>query len=371
MNQKLSFRMFAHSWRSDWNHGNAHFLRGLAHELIKLGHEVRCYEEEDSWSYTNLLDEGETGKQSLRTFARVFPLDVRIYRKDIGFVEFARRELRGADIVLVHEWTDPAVANSIVLLKRELGFRALFHDTHHRAYTSPKEIANIHLERFDGVLSFGEALTHIYRDAFGVERIWTFHEAADTAHFYPRDDAKSTDVLWIGNWGDEERTRELEEFLIGPAAELPDRRFAAYGVRYPDDAQVRLQKAQIQYRGYLPNLEVPATYASSAVTVHIPRRCYSNGLSGIPTIRVFETLACGMPLVCSPWTDVDQLFRAGEDYICVPDGRCMAAEINSLLNDELARQQLASNGLQTIHRRHTCAHRAEELLLICGELART
>ncbi len=28
MKGKLRFRFFAHSWLSDWNHGNAHFLRG-------------------------------------------------------------------------------------------------------------------------------------------------------------------------------------------------------------------------------------------------------------------------------------------------------------------------------------------------------
>ena len=37
MTGKLRFRIFAHSWLSDWNHGNAHFLRGLARELVATG----------------------------------------------------------------------------------------------------------------------------------------------------------------------------------------------------------------------------------------------------------------------------------------------------------------------------------------------
>ena len=57
MSGKLSFRFFAHSWISDWNHGNAHFLRGLASELVNQGHEVRCYEERDGWSMRNLAEE--------------------------------------------------------------------------------------------------------------------------------------------------------------------------------------------------------------------------------------------------------------------------------------------------------------------------
>jgi spore maturation protein CgeB len=32
--------LFYHSLLSDWNHGNAHFLRGIATELMTRGHEV-------------------------------------------------------------------------------------------------------------------------------------------------------------------------------------------------------------------------------------------------------------------------------------------------------------------------------------------
>src|SRR6266436_4907400 len=64
----------------------------------------------------------------------------------------------------------------------------------------------------------------------------------------------NSSVVWSGNWGDEERTEELQEFLIGPAAALPDRKFVVYGVRYPEAAIEQLRKAGIEYRGYLPNL---------------------------------------------------------------------------------------------------------------------
>jgi len=37
--------MFYHSLVSDWNHGNAHFLRGVASELVARGHvEPDAYE---------------------------------------------------------------------------------------------------------------------------------------------------------------------------------------------------------------------------------------------------------------------------------------------------------------------------------------
>ena len=70
MNQTLSIRFFAHSWISDWNHGNAHFLRGLARELVRMGHQVRCYEEIGAWSLSNLIREGEAAASSIEDFHR-------------------------------------------------------------------------------------------------------------------------------------------------------------------------------------------------------------------------------------------------------------------------------------------------------------
>ena len=247
MTGRQSFRFFAHSWISDWNHGNAHFLRGLASELERMGHEVRCYEETDSWSYCNLrAEEDDHAAEAIARFREWFPsLDVRYYKNDDTLDQFLDRELRGADIVVVHEWNHAAVVQTILRLKSRLGFRTLFHDTHHRAYTNPREILKLPLQEFDGILAFGEALRQIYLGPFGAKRVWTFHEAADVARFYPLDAEKDTDVIWIGNWGDEERTRELEEFLIDPARMLPEARFAGHGVRSPDHARVRLQECGI------------------------------------------------------------------------------------------------------------------------------
>lgn len=39
--------MFYHSLVSDWNNGGAHFLRGVAYELMTRGHDVQVYEPRD------------------------------------------------------------------------------------------------------------------------------------------------------------------------------------------------------------------------------------------------------------------------------------------------------------------------------------
>ena len=373
MNQALSIRFFAHSWISDWNHGNAHFLRGLARELVGMGHEVRCYEEHGAWSLSNLMQEGAAGAAAVAEFHSTYPeLDIRFFRRDESLPAFLDHELSGADLVIVHEWNEPDVVNEILARKKRLGFRALFHDTHHRAYTDASKILRLHLDQFDGVLAFGEAIRKIYSDGFGVAHVWTFHEAADISVFHPLERPKQNDVVWIGNWGDEERTQELTEFLVTPAAQMTaeHRRVLVHGVRYPEAAKNTLQRAGIEYRGYLPNLDAPETYAQSRLALHVPRRQYANGLSGVPTIRVFEVLACGIPLVCAPWTDTEGLFRPDQDFVQACNGSEMQALLTELLASDATRRQIASSGLQTIRQHHTCRHRAEQLMEICGEIAR-
>ena len=100
------------------------------------------------------------------------------------------------------------------------------------------------------------------------------------------------------------------------------------GVTSLDEA-IPLRDAGIEYEGYLANLSAPEVYARSRLALHVPRRQYANGLSGVPTIRVFEVLACGIPLVCAPWTDTEELFRSGQDYVVARDG----AEMKALLSE--------------------------------------
>jgi spore maturation protein CgeB len=66
--------LFVHSLLSDWNHGNAHFLRGVATELDSRGHDVRIFEPRDAWSLQNLLaDDPQRGEKALEGFHRAYP----------------------------------------------------------------------------------------------------------------------------------------------------------------------------------------------------------------------------------------------------------------------------------------------------------
>jgi spore maturation protein CgeB len=357
----MKFALFYHSLISDWNHGNAHFLRGIVRELLERGHSVRVFEPADAWSAVNLVR--DHGEAAIAAFHAAYPglESVRYHQLDLD------EALAGCDVAIVHEWNDPALVGRVGEHRARNRYKLLFHDTHHRMVTAPAEMARYDLAHYDGVLAFGRVIRDLYR-ARGIASSWTWHEAADTRTFHPHEAARDGDLVWIGNWGDDERTRELHAMLIAPVREL-GLRARVHGVRYPDDAKAALADAGITYGGWLPNFHVPAVFARHAVTVHVPRRPYVEALPGIPTIRPFEALACGIPLVSAPWHDAEGLFTAGEDYLVARDTAEMVRQLRAVLSDRGLAAALAEHGRATILARHTCGHRVDELFSILQELS--
>lgn len=361
----MKIALFYHSVFSDWNNGNAHFLRGYATELIRRGHAVTIYEPRGGWSYRNLLLE-PCAIDALVAFRTTYP--------HLASVTYDENEpdldhiLDGVDLVIVHEWNEPAVVRAIARHRAgNGGYRLLFHDTHHRMATQPASFENVGLGDFDGVLAYGSALRDLYRRTWG-ERVWVWHEAADTRVFRPLPGRPAGgDIVWIGNWGDDERRDELRDYLVGPVRDL-ELSGTIYGVRYPDDAVREVERAGLTYAGWLPNVRAPAVFAAHRVTVHVPRRPYVELLPGIPTIRPFEALACGIPLIMAPWIDTESLFREGTDHLVAHSPGAMRGHLRAILQDEELRSSLIRAGLETIRARHTCAHRVDELLAIVRSL---
>jgi spore maturation protein CgeB len=358
--------LFYQSLISDWNHGNAHFLRGIASELMARGHEVEVYEPRDSWSVQNLV--AEHGSKPLADFQQAFPqLTTHRYETSGHGGPPLQNILDGAQLVIVHEWNEPELIERIGEYRRiNRNFVLLFHDTHHRM--AGHATLPFSLKNYDGVLAYGQVLNDMYMRNGWTKRAWTWHEAADVRIFHPLPKIPHTlDLVWIGNWGDDERTAELHEFLVQPVQDL-QLNAEVYGVRYPPEAIADLESAGIRYRGWLPNYKVPEAFASARVTVHIPRRPYVKELPGIPTIRPFEALACGIPLICSPWHDTEHLFTPGKDFLIARNGDEMKQLINKILTEPMFAEELAINGLATIRQRHTCGHRVDELIEIYAEI---
>src|SRR5437764_8199756 len=127
--------LFYHSLISDWNHGNAHFLRGIAGELLFRGHDVTVYEPADAWSVKNLLE--EYGDDPIQRFHDAYPTLSSIQYEPATLN--LPQALAHADLVIVHEWNDHDLVRRIGEHRKENAHsHLLLHDTHHRAVTDPK-----------------------------------------------------------------------------------------------------------------------------------------------------------------------------------------------------------------------------------------
>ncbi len=351
--------MFYHSLISDWNHGNAHFLRGVVSELLARGHEVEVFEPRDAWSMTNLLE--DQGDSPIEEFYDVYSnLSSQQYDLDTLDLDEA---LDDADLVIVHEWNDTELVNRVGKHRSMAqNYKLLFHDTHHRMVTQPSDMAHFDLSHYDGVLAFGQIIADLYIDRGLAQRAWVWHEAADTRVFKPRHtEKKSGDVVWVGNWGDEERSSEIFEYFIDPVDRLK-LKARVHGVRYPDSALEKLYRANIAFGGWVPNFRTPEIYSDYYFTVHVPRGPYARNIPGVPTIRVFEALACGIPLLSAPWDDSEGLFRPGRDFLLARNSYEMRRHMRDIVGDPDLRDHLIQSGLETIQKRHTCTHRVNELL---------
>ena len=143
---------------SCWNHGNAHFLRGVLRELLAAAMTWR-WSPAESWSRDNLLrDHGEAGLDAFRT---AYP-ELRSQTYEAGIDLPAPCD--GADLVIVHEWNDPGWSPHIGRARRHGGRFCCCSTTRITARSAiPRRSRGFDLDDYDGVLAFGETLAAVYR----------------------------------------------------------------------------------------------------------------------------------------------------------------------------------------------------------------
>ena len=208
--------LFCHSLVSCWNHGNAHFLRGVVRELQARGHAVagaragRRLEPAATWCASR-------ARRRSSAIGAPFPPDcVPTYARRALDLEQA---LDGADLVLVHEWNDARADRA-----------ARPPPSRRRALPAPvprHPSPGAHPARGDGALP-ARRLRRRARLRRGAARDLPAPAAGrgapgpgtrrPTCAASSRCPARAPelDLVWIGNWGDDERTAELHEFLLEP-----------------------------------------------------------------------------------------------------------------------------------------------------------
>jgi len=86
-------------------------------------------------------------------------------------------------------------------------------------------------------------------------------------------------------------------------------------------------------------------------------KCISDDIN----YRIFESTACGLPLITNKVPDLEHLFVLDEDIAIYSNVKEMLGVCLWLLKDETARDQIAENGYKRTLENHTYKHRAHLL----------
>jgi hypothetical protein len=356
---KLGF--FMQSYLADYNFGCAHFLRGLIRELLDLGHDAQVFCPADSWVAERSC---ALGGDAVLDEARALYPAVPTVSFEPGFAGL-ESHLATLDAVVVNEWIDDAIARRIGEHGAARGGPVtLYYDTHHRVVTAADELRAIRLDRYAMVLVLAESVAAAYKSRSLNARTEVFPEAVDDRRFSPaRARAGTGPVVWIGNYGHDERGHALIASLTGLAGRH-GLAVECHGVGYPPDAIDALTAAGVRVGGWLPNTRVPAVAAGARFMLHVPRGPYAAELAGVPNIRPYEAAGLAVPLVVISPAPLGFPFVPDVHYLGFADVDAFLDAVPELIARPARLEATAWRAHDLVMAGHTCRDRAHALLAL-------
>ena len=322
---------FSHSLASCWNHGNAHFLRGVLRELIARGHEVAAFEPAGGWSLRE-PPRATTARRASPPSARAYPelvaarydADARPRRgarrrrpRDRARVERARARRRarparaGAAAASRSCSTTPTTARSATRRRS----RAL----------RPRRL------RRRARLRRGARARSTRRWGWG-ERVWIWHEAADTRAVPSACRRGAARAAWSGSatGATTSAAPSCESFLLEPGA-------AARAARSTSTACAIPSRRCAALRGARRRATAAGCPTRGAGGLRAPPRdrpraapALRRGAARHPDHPRLRGAGLRHPAVSAPWRDAEGLFRPGDDFLVARDGAEMARHLAAL-----------------------------------------
>jgi spore maturation protein CgeB len=343
------------SLSSSWGNGHATTFRALLKGLFQLGHEAVFLERDVPWYAAN-RDLAEPD------FARLHLYD--------GLEDLERFAglVAGADGVVVGSYVPDGVAVAEWALARAAGPVAFYDiDTPVTlarlaegtcAYLEPRLVP-----AFDCYLSFtaGPVLDHLER-ALGARRAVALPCGVDPDLYRPTQGPQRWDLGYLGTYSDD-RQPALERLLIEPARRRPELRFVVAGPQYPEGI---VWPGNVERIEHLPPDQHAGFYGAMRYTLNVTRaEMVATGWA--PSVRLFETAACGTPAISDRWPGLDAYLLVGEAILVADTADDVLATLDA--GPDL-RARIARRARQVALECHTGRARAESLVAALATLER-
>ena len=335
------------SLSSAWGNGHATTWRALLRAFAARGHDVLFLERDVPW-YAARRD---LPKPGFCRFA-LYP--------DLGALSDWRREIAGADAVIVGSYVPEGVAAGRFVQRIARGATAFYDiDTPvtlaklargDHEYISPALIRG-----YDLYLSFtGGPILDLIERRYGAPAARVLHCSVDPEAYKPLRRAPRWDLSYLGTWS-ADRQPVLDRLLVEPARRAPHLRFVVAGAQYPADIA---WPANVERIEHVPPNEHAEFYAASRFTLNVTRAdMVRAGWS--PSVRLFEAASCATPVISDDWPGLASLFRPREEILVATGPEDVLAALDD--PDGRLRQRIAAAARRRVLAEHTAQHRATEL----------
>jgi spore maturation protein CgeB len=346
----MKIAIFGLAVSSAWGNGHATLWRGLCQALAAMKHQVIFFEQDAPYYATH------------RDLASPDGWKLCLYSAWDEVCARAERELADADVGLVTSYCPDGVAATELVLSSRARVRC-FYDldtpvTLQRlgAGEQVPYLGSRRLAGFDLVLSYtgGAALTEL-ETRLGAVRTAPLHGGVDPRIHRP---VEATGRVYLGSYLGtyaQDRQHLLDQLLLAPARRMPERSFALGGSLYPAAIE---WPANVHFRPHVPPAEHPAFYCSASLSINVTRAAMAR-MGYCPSARLFESAACGVPVLSDWWEGLDRFFEPGREILVA---RSTDEALDAMRRPAAELAQIGRAARRRALAEHTAAARARELV---------
>ena len=352
---KVAF--YGSSLLSSWWNGAATYYRGLLRDLASRGYDIIFYEP-DAYE-----------RQQHRDMEQPDWVRSVVYPATVEGLRSVLTEARAADIVVkasgVGVFDDELLAG--IIEQASPHALRIFWDVDAAATLDEMRLSDDHpvrraLGALDLVLTYGGGppVVNAY-EGFGAARCMPIYNALDRSTHYPvnPDPRFQADLSFLGNRLPDREAR-VERFFLGPATDLPDRRFLIGGNGW----ETKSLPPNVRNVGHVFTHEHNAFNCTPLAVLNIARDSMADiGFS--PATRVFEAAGAAACLITDAWEGIELFLQPDEEVLVARDEQDVAEHMRNLTSQRARR--IGEAALQRVLREHTYAQRGAQVDAILRE----
>jgi spore maturation protein CgeB len=345
---RLKIVVFGLSITSSWGNGHATTYRGLIRALVARGHEVLFLERDVPW-YAAARDLPKPPYGRTVLYKNLSAMQRRFISK-----------VRRADLVVVGSYVPDAIAIGEWVVAHARGITAFYDiDTPItlemiRRGGAPYLSLDL-IARYRLYLSFtGGPLLKVLEKRYRAPLARPLYCSVDPRLYYPETQIEQWDLGYMGTYS-RDRQPVLEQLLIEPARRCSGARMVVAGPQYPGSIR---WPSNIERIEHLAPRAHRRFYNRQAFTLNVTRKCMVRaGYS--PSVRLFESAACGRPIVSDYWPGLEEFFKPEEEILIADKPEDILRYMRRIPAAE--RRRIGNAARRRVLAAHTAAHRAEEL----------